>query len=72
MYSALTAKLVADPGFKTGEDARRLAVAVHMAGIGIITMVALADSMDDPMAHRIEAMLDALVALLTRSPAAAQ
>lgn len=72
MYSALAEKLGADPGFKGGEDARRLAVAAHMAGIGFITMVALADAMDDPMAHRIDAMLDALVALLTRTSAAAQ
>jgi len=28
--------------------------------------------MDDPMAHRIDTMLDALVALLTRAPAVAQ
>jgi AcrR family transcriptional regulator len=72
MYSALAAKLAADPDFGTAEAARRMAVAAHMAGIGFITMVALADAMDDPMAHRIEAMLDALVALLTRTPAAAQ
>jgi len=70
MYSALADKL--SPEFTGGEDARRLAVAAHMAGIGFITMVALADAMDDPMAHRIDAMLDALVALLTRAPAAAQ
>lgn len=70
MYGALASKLT--PEFAGSEDARRLAVATHMAGIGFITMVALADAMDDPMAHRIDAMLDALVALLTRTPAAAQ
>lgn len=72
MYSALAGKLAADRAFRAGEDARRLAVAAHMAGIGFITMVALADSMDDPMAHRIDAMLDALIALLTRASAVAQ
>lgn len=72
MYGALAEKLGADKGFTGDNDARRLAVAAHMAGIGFITMVALADSMDDPMAHRIDAMLDALVALLTRAPAVAQ
>lgn len=72
MYSALADKLAANSGFSGDQDARRLAVAAHMAGIGFITMVALANSMDDPMAHRVDAMLDALVALLTRAPAAAQ
>lgn len=72
MYGALAERLAADANFTGGEDPRRLAVAAHMAGIGLVTMVALAAAMDDPMAHRIEAMLDALIALLTRMPAAAQ
>lgn len=65
MYAALAAKIAADPAFLAGENPRRLAVAAHMAGIGLLTMLALADSMEDPMAHPTEALLDALVALLT-------
>lgn len=72
MYAALEARLAADPAFCHGESPRRLAVAVHMAGIGLLTMVALADSMDDALAHRTDSLVDALVALLTGARAAAQ
>ena len=65
MYAALESRIAADPGFTAGEDPRRLAVAVHMAGIGLLTMLALADSIDDPLAHQTGALLDSLVALLT-------
>ena len=65
MYAALEAKIAADPDFVGGADPRRAAVAVHMAGIGLLAMVALADSMDDPMAHPAEDMVEALIALLT-------
>lgn len=65
MYGALEARIAADPGFVAGESPRRLAVAAHMAGIGFLTMTALADTVNDPLAHRSEDMVDALVALLT-------
>lgn len=60
-YAALEACLakggVAEP--------RRTAVAVHMAGIGLITMVALGAAIEDPLSHRTEALVTSLVALLT-------
>ena len=65
MYAALEAMIAADPEFRPGESPRRLAVAAHMAGIGLLTMLALADSMDDPMAHQTGHLIDSLVALLT-------
>lgn len=72
MYAALEAKLTADPTFCGGESPRRLAVAAHAAGIGLLTMLALADAVGDPLVHRTEALVDALVALLTRPVNAAQ
>lgn len=65
MYGALEAGIAADADFVGAQNPRRLAVAAHMAGIGLVTMLALADSMDDPMAHDTKALVDALVALLT-------
>ena len=71
MYAALEAKIAADPAFRPGENPRRLAVAVHTAGIGLLTMLALADSIGDPLAHGAGALTDSLAALLTgqRGPA---
>jgi AcrR family transcriptional regulator len=66
MYAALEARIAADPQFVGGENPRRLAVAAHMAGVGLVTMLALADSVQDPMAHETGALVDSLVALLTR------
>lgn len=69
MYAALAAKLSASG---TGEvAARRRAVATHMAGIGLLTMVGLAESIGDPLAHGTDDLTQALVALLTGRGAAA-
>lgn len=64
MYGALEQCLAADPLRRHGVDPRRAAVAVHMAAIGLLTMVALADAVGDPLAHSIEALVDTLVTLL--------
>ena len=60
-YAALEQALSA----AAGEEARRLAVAVHMSGVGLITMLALGASIDDPLKHRAEVMVETLVRLLT-------
>lgn len=65
MYAALEEKIASDPDFRPGENPRRLAAAAHTAGIGLLTMLALADSLDDPLAHEPGALVDALVSLLT-------
>jgi AcrR family transcriptional regulator len=65
MYGALEAKLAADPQFRDRSAARQAAVAIHMAGIGLLTMVALADAVDDPLAHGTGHLLDALVGVAT-------
>lgn len=65
MYAALEAKIAADPHFAAGGSARRLAAAVHMAGLGLVTMVSLADAVRDPLAHSTEDLIDSLVDALT-------
>lgn len=64
-YDVLEAKIAADHSFLGDGDARKLAVAVDMAALGLVTMVAMAESMNDPWRHSTESMVDALVALLT-------
>jgi AcrR family transcriptional regulator len=64
MYGALERSIAADPHRRVSADPRRAAVAVHMAVIGLLTMVALADAVGDPLAHRTDALTDALVSLL--------
>jgi AcrR family transcriptional regulator len=66
MYAALAEKLARDPGYPRRTDARQQAVACHMAGVGLLTMIALGEALHDPMAHGAGALLDALVALMTR------
>lgn len=65
MYGALETKLAVDKSFKAGNDPRRAAVAVHMAALGHVLLVAMADAIDDPLAHDPADLLDSLVALLT-------
>lgn len=49
-----------------GPQARRLAVAVHMAGLGLATMAGLQDSIGDRMAEPMHDYADALADLLAR------
>lgn len=70
MYAALEAKLARDPGYSSRGDSRQLAVACHMAGVGLLTMVALGQSLNDPLAHGTGPLIDAMVALLTARPMA--
>ncbi len=63
MYGALEAVLQKAPDFADPTGARRAAVATHMAGIGALTMLSLADVIDDPLAHPADALVDTLVAL---------
>lgn len=65
MYAALEGKIAGDPSYAGRTDARRQAAACHMAGIGLLTMVALGEVLNDPIMHGPGALLDALVALMT-------
>jgi AcrR family transcriptional regulator len=63
MYGALEAVLQKAPDLADPAGARRAAVATHMAGIGALTMLSLADVIDDPLAHPVDKLVDTLVAL---------
>lgn len=64
MYRALETKLAADPSFSHRGDPRRAAVAVHMAALGHVLLVAMAEAVGDPLAHDPADLLDSLVTLL--------
>ncbi|MGJ8570115.1 MAG: TetR/AcrR family transcriptional regulator [Hoeflea sp.] len=62
LYGALASHLDGTP-----EGARKQAVAIHSAALGLVLMLALADSMRDPLKHTSTHLIDALVASLTTS-----
>ena len=64
-YDLLESKIAADHMFLGAGDARKLAVAVDMAALGLVTMIAMAEAMNDPWRHSTESMVDSLVDLLT-------
>jgi AcrR family transcriptional regulator len=65
MYSALEQVLSQAADFAVPSRARVTAAAVHMAAVGLVSMISLADAVHDPLAHSTEALLDALVHLAT-------
>jgi AcrR family transcriptional regulator len=60
MYSTLAAHLDGDE-----PAARRDAVAIHAAVLGLVLMVGLADSLHDPLKHSEAELVDALIVRLT-------
>lgn len=68
MYAALARMLAGPPPLHpalAGEGAaRRAAVALHMAALGLILMVALGAAVDDPLAHGTDALVASLIALV--------
>ena len=71
VYSALEGKIASDADFLAQVAPRRVAVAVHMAGVGMITMFAAADALGDPMVHAPDDMVNAMIAVLTAQTAEA-
>ena len=65
MYGALESVLVHSGDVASPGSARATAVATHMAAIGTISMLSLADAIHDPMAHSSDTLIDAMVALAT-------
>lgn len=70
VYGALESRIASDPDFIRNATPRRLAVAVHMSAIGVVTLFALADALADPLAQPMKEMVDAMVALQTGGGAA--
>jgi AcrR family transcriptional regulator len=63
MYAALQARLTKRHG---SDEARRRAVAIHTSVLGLILLVAMADKVDDPLAHDPRALVTSLAALLAK------
>jgi AcrR family transcriptional regulator len=61
IYGVLAGRLEGPAG-----EARREAVAIHAAGLGLVTMLALGEGLGDPMKHGAEALTEALIARLTK------
>jgi AcrR family transcriptional regulator len=59
LYSALAKALGAE---STLGDPRRDAATLHAATLGLVLMLSLADSLDDPLKHDTEALVGGLVA----------
>ena len=55
-YAALAAKLDRAP-----DVARQEAVAIHAAVLGLLTMLGLADHLEDPLKHGQDSLFDALI-----------
>ncbi|HVY43856.1 MAG TPA: TetR/AcrR family transcriptional regulator [Hyphomicrobiaceae bacterium] len=65
MYSALEQVLGQAADFAVPSRARVTAAVVHTAAVGLVSMISLADAVHDPLAHSSEALIDALVRLVT-------
>ena len=65
MYGALESLLAQSPDIANPRSARTTAVATHMAAIGALSMLSLADAIHDPMVHASDTLIDAIVALAT-------
>lgn len=65
-YSALEAKLTADPSFPADVDARNFAVSLHMNVVGHACMRGAMDAIGDEFRQTFEAMIDAMLGVLTR------
>ena len=63
MYEALELVLAQAPDFTDRPRARKAAVATHMAGVGALTMLSLANAVHDPLAHAPDALVDTLVSM---------
>lgn len=68
IYASLESWIARDPEYAGDEvSARQLAVAAHMSAVGLMTMFAAADAIGDPMVHRLDQMVEAMVALHRRN-----
>jgi len=65
MYGALESVLVQSNDLAAKGSARTIAVATHMAGIGALSMLSLADAVHDPMAHATDTLIEAMVVVAT-------
>lgn len=64
MYDALADILVADPRYARKMDARRAAVTIHTALLGLILRLAMADALNAPLRHRQDGLVEALLGII--------
>lgn len=69
MYDALANVLVASERYDRMVDARRAAIAIHTSLLGLILRMAMADTLNAPLRHRNDALVEALLGVI--APAAA-
>ena len=64
MYDALAERLIDSPRYERRVDARRAAIAIHTALLGLVLRMAMADQLNAPLRHRDHALIEALVDVL--------
>ena len=64
MYDALAECLVAGGRYRRMIEARRAAVAVHTALLGLLLRMAMADTLNAPLRHRDDALVEALLGVI--------
>ena len=64
MYDALAECLVAGGRYDRIVSARRAAVAVHTALLGLLLRMAMADTLNAPLRHRDDALVEALLGVI--------
>ncbi|MBT8414980.1 MAG: TetR/AcrR family transcriptional regulator [Boseongicola sp.] len=64
MYDALAECLVSGGRYRRMVEARRAAVAVHTALLGLLLRMAMADTLNAPLRHRDDALVEALLGVI--------
>lgn len=65
MYDVLATRLVESGRYSRVIDARRAAAAIHTALLGLVLRMAMADALNAPLRLRDDALVDALVDVMT-------
>lgn len=71
LYSALEQAIVADPTLRPQVHARRLAVAVHLAALGIVCYIGMLDAVKGKFSHSTNDIVEELVHSMTHGITAA-
>lgn len=61
MYDALAERLVETGRYPRLVEARRAAAAIHTALLGLVLRMAMADALNQPLHHRADGLIDALL-----------
>ena len=64
MYDTLAARLVDGGRYSRTVDARRAAVAIHTSLLGLLLRMAMADTLNAPLRHRDDALIEALLGVI--------